>query len=283
MDRLARILIVAGGLAAVAWCGVGFAYRLLLVSLPVAVTDSGSVEAAAVVTPSSQGGEVDVAVILDRDMFRSAAPVAKAPKRPERRDIGLRLLGTVLGADPASSRAIILEERTRRQGLYQIGDRIAGAVVVNILARKVVLRLGERLVELQVDNAPAPSPVAPPPGPATSAAAGLSAGTEVISVSRHRVSNAIKMAGRILGSLKVTPYEENGVPQGLRISGLKVGSFLHQMGLRNRDVILEVNGEPLTGMEAAAQLFAKYRDSDEATVTVLRRGERKQIHYRIRR
>jgi len=73
------------------------------------------------------------------------------------------------------------------------------------------------------------------------------------------------------------------VQKGFRIGGLKVGSFLHQMGLRNRDVVLEVNGEPLTDMDAAFRLFDKYRESDEATVTILRRGGRKQIHYRIRR
>ncbi len=283
MDRVVRVLIVVAGLAAVAWCGVGLAYRLLLLSLPVAQDGPVAGPALSAAGPGEEDPGVDVAAILDHDIFRSAAsPPPSVPERPERREIGLRLLGTVLAADPAASRAIILDQRSKRQGLYKVGDRVAGAVLVRILARKVVLRLDRSLVELEVAAAPAPAPAAAP-SPPPAGPAGPPAGAEVISVSRHRVDNAIRAAGRILKSLKLTPYEEDGVQKGFRVGGLKVGSFLHQMGLRNRDVVLEVNGEPLTSMDAAIRLFDKYRDSDEATLTVLRRGREKKIHYRIRR
>ncbi len=280
MERLVRMVIFGTGLAAVAWFGVGLAYRLLLGAYPLPL-DTGTVPAVARSSAAVQSTEVrDYGFIGRRNIFQppGAATPAKPAVAPPR-DLGLRLLGTVKGSDPASSRAIILDEKKKQQGLYGIGDRIGGAVLEKILAGKVLVRVGGRLVELTVEATTGKTTAAVPsaePSP-------VPAGAEVISVSRHRVNNAIRAAGRILKSIEVTPYEVDGEQKGFRVNRLKVGSFLHQMGLRNRDVVMAVNGEPLTSMEAAVRLFEKYRDSDEATVTILRRGEKKEIHYRIRR
>ncbi len=54
------------------------------------------------------------------------------------------------------------------------------------------------------------------------------------------------------------------------------------MGLRNGDVLLGVNGQPILTMEDAMRMYENLRSSENIQLQVKRRGQDRTIDYNIR-
>ena len=87
----------------------------------------------------------DYRIILERNLFGAlpAAGVAEAVVNASTKDLEettlkIALKGTIHGVDE-SDRAIILDQKSRTQQLYQKGDGIQGAFVKEILRGRVIL------------------------------------------------------------------------------------------------------------------------------------------------
>ncbi|MBW1989951.1 MAG: hypothetical protein JRI97_10455, partial [Deltaproteobacteria bacterium] len=109
--------------------------------------------------------------VVDRDLFRTAKTGEPAGEMDienlEDTSLKVSLLGTVTGG-PDWRYAFIEDSVTRRQGLYQEGDYVSGAVIRKILDTKVVLRVGGEDQVLRMEDrqrtaasAPAPRPSGP--------------------------------------------------------------------------------------------------------------------------
>ena len=83
-----------------------------------------------------------------------------------------------------------------------------------------------------------------------------------------------------LGSLGyAVPHESRDGVRGMRIGGIRCNNDLNQAGLRNGDVVVEVNGRPVRNLGQAVWLYQTVNKRKEIVVTVIRRGERKDLHY----
>jgi len=89
-------------------------------------------------------------VITRRDHFRNALKPQPSPTRGKikvelaKTTLKLKLKGTVVGS-PRFARAMIEDERTRKQELYRLGELIAGgAEIIGIERGRVILRRGSR-------------------------------------------------------------------------------------------------------------------------------------------
>jgi general secretion pathway protein C len=83
----------------------------------------------------------------------------------------------------------------------------------------------------------------------------------------------------LLNAASATPrYRDvaNGqrVIEGFEIDRIKPGGIVEQMGLRNGDVILELNGEKLDSLVTVMRLFGQAQSMPQAKMTVLRNGQR---------
>lgn len=91
-------------------------------------------------------------IILTRNIFeavleqKNVAPKKKKPekkvveKEPEETTLKLVLQGTVSGAE-RDARAIIVDQKDKKQDIYQIGDAIQGALIISIERGKVILEV----------------------------------------------------------------------------------------------------------------------------------------------
>lgn len=130
--------------------GYGQLEKRLLVSSVVAP------DQAATTTPAEESNPVlqkssNYQIIVGRNIFeavpeqKKVEPVEKEPvkvveKEPEETKLRLVLHGTVSGSEQ-DSRAIIVDQKEKRQDLYQVGDAVQGALIVSIERGKVVLEL----------------------------------------------------------------------------------------------------------------------------------------------
>jgi type II secretory pathway component PulC len=92
---------------------------------------------------------------------------------------------------------------------------------------------------------------------------------------RHYLANLPEF----LDSALATPrYRDTGNgPQsieGFEIDRIKPASVVEQMGLKNGDVILELNGQPLDSLASVIRLFGQAQGMTQSRMTVLRNGQR---------
>jgi type II secretory pathway component PulC len=66
---------------------------------------------------------------------------------------------------------------------------------------------------------------------------------------------------------------------GFEISRIRESSIVEQLGLKNGDVILAANGEPLDSLATVMRLFARIRNETPVKLTVLRGGQRRSFVF----
>jgi type II secretory pathway component PulC len=75
--------------------------------------------------------------VLEQEVTRTEDKKTEEPE-PEKTTLKLTLLGTVSGNE-RDARAIIVDEKEKKQDIYQIGDAVQGALITEIKRGKVIL------------------------------------------------------------------------------------------------------------------------------------------------
>jgi type II secretion system protein C len=231
----------------------------------------------------------DYSAIVERDIFGIADSSPMADKslpdivtRSAEEELGLALLGTVCGSTDVS-RAIIQDNKTKMLNLYKTGQNVGDARIKSIEENAVILlHNGQRKMltlnrtgghnknNTQVLSSPAiretgkvARPVLPVKQPFT----------EVPTRTAHVVAMLTKAV--------IEPYDVNGQVEGLRITGLENIPMAKAFGLKDGDIIREVNGHRLTGKQMALQVFKKARSQPTMSLELLRDGETKEMSFAL--
>jgi general secretion pathway protein C len=194
-------------------------------------------------------------------------------------DLGLVLMGTISGS-PVASRAILRDVQSNVQEEYRLGDVVAGARVQSIEKNAVVLLHNgqSKVLRLQVGRN----------HPQSNTKASVSqAGSAVANAARSDslpIQPAPQMGGQldtIMSSATIEPYSVNGQTEGLRISGLDQIPVVRDIGLRDGDVIREVNGHQLTNKRKAYQVLQKAKTQPTLSVELQRAGRTKELSFAL--
>jgi type II secretory pathway component PulC len=193
----------------------------------------------------------------------------------------LDLVGVIVdAAAPASS--VCLIRRTYPQmknGIFRPGQKTFDYAEIKEIRRDgiVLLNLVANRAEFLTfpEDKPLIKTEPPPPPPA------LARSPEVVKVelAKDTVNHYLKNLPSLLDSAFAAPrYREakNGQKSiaGFEISRIKEGGIVEQLGIRNGDVILEVNGEPLDSLATVMRLIGRIQDIPQSKMTVLRNGQK---------
>ena len=214
-------------------------------------------------------GKTEYDVIVERDLLQvgksspsaRTAPVEKDVVRPIA-EMGLTLKGTITG--PKEIARAIIEEK-REQKSYKIGDEVKGAIVLAIYRNKVIMDVNGQEQMLVVDetqskatptsrSAPLPSPRPAAPG-------------------NSGITSIMKNLDQYIGSARVVPYFKGGEPYGFRVSNLKEGTMVYDLGVRSGDIIRSVNGVPIRTPEDAFNAYQEMQNEASVEVELERKGE----------
>ena len=214
-------------------------------------------------------GKTEYDVIVERDLLQvgknlssaSAIPVEKEVVRPIA-EMGLTLKGTITG--PKEIARAIIEEK-REQKSYKIGDEVKGATVLEIYRNKVIMDVNGQeqmlVIEETQTKSTALSRRTPPSSPMT-AAPGASG-----------ITSIMKNLDQYIGSARVVPYFKGGEPYGFRVSNLKEGTMVYDLGVRSGDIIRSVNGIPIRTPEDAFSAYQEMQNASSVEVEIERQGE----------
>ena len=292
MKNRQHALMVLLVIAVVVYLVVDIAYRLieLNTSPPAPEPQAAAVAPAADMTKDPLEA---YAVIVERNLFRTTdRPIVvdqTDPNSLEATALQLDLYGTIAG-EGGRGYAIIEERDKKRQRLYKVGDKVAGATIVKIMRNAVVLRLGEKdqvLKKKEIASTGSERRALPGMAPQQTQPPSPGAAPSPRPLSRPPAAGPSGSAADLAGLLtqaRVIPNVtagSSGKPDGVIINEIQPGSLFENAGLVNGDVIQEVNGRTVTGV---ADLVSMYRDLKPGTslsVKVTRSGRQVVLNHTV--
>ena len=231
----------------------------------------------AVSAPS--GTTADVQAIADNHMFGEAdaeaapAPVAAVDDNLSDTQLtNLVLKGTIASTIPEFSVAIIAD-RNAEQKVYVIGDTVtSGATLHAVYRERVVLNESGSLTNLRI-----PSDF--PQGEAS--ASRRTTNTTRRATNSQNAQSIQNVVSQNLASLsdviRPTPYAVDGQQTGYRVYPGRNRQQFAALGLRPGDLIMDIDGQPLSDPTQAMQVFQSLGTAEQVTVTLERNGEQQTI------
>jgi general secretion pathway protein C len=256
-----------------------------------------------VINPSADAGETQAVpekepiralseykAIEDRNLFRLKQKQEIVPE-PAKVDINalketklqLKLWGTVTG-DDQNAYAVIEDTKQRVQQLYHIEDAVQNAIVKEIHREKVILEVNGAFEVLQMEES-------------QETAGGSNVARRVsgekrenvvnpsesrrISLKRDRIDEAVNDLGNLMKQVRIRPHYKNGQSDGLTLSGIRSDSIFSEMGFRNGDVIIGVDGKNIQSVDDALSLYQNLQSGESVQVQIRRRGRLQTIDYAV--
>lgn len=183
--------------------------------------------------------------------------------------------------------------------LYRLGMPLEGRTVDAIGANTVYMLQGVQRCSISMFAPPGGVPLAPPvaavaavepPGPSEPSggipAADLDAGITKISDTEYRiqrglVNRILENQADLMRTARVVPHEEGGRVVGVKMYGIRRNSLLGRLGMQNGDVLRTINGFDMTSPDKALEAYARLRESDHLTLSVVRRGQPTNVNFNI--
>jgi len=225
-------------------------------------------------------------------LFALGSP-RQSPQSLPRTALPLALVGVIVDAAAPSNSVCLIRctypaRRVHSFGPGQIACEVAevrevrqDAVIVNNLLtnRPEVLALQATMPStntLPPTDAQVPARAAPAPRPPV---VRKSSDVVTVEVPEESVQHYLANLPELLSSARATPrYRDTGIGQrtieGFEIDQIKTAGVVEQMGLKNGDVIVELNGQPLDSLESVLRLFGQAQGMTQSRMTVLRNGQR---------
>jgi general secretion pathway protein C len=227
-------------------------------------------------------------------------PVEPAPPPPEvpATPLPLKLVGIMAGRQAQAPRFAIIESlgSPPGQAIYQVGDSVQQVFIVDILPRCVVLDRGGEQQKLcfEKDAGTAPVPGAAPraavaPVPPPAPRPGDASGADIVRVDpgtwqvrREKLLENFANVGSLSSQATVTPYFVQGQQLGFRLSQIRAGGVLQQMGLQEGDVLQKVNGLDIHTPQEALQAYQQLQTESTVRLSILRNNSPTTLTYEIR-
>jgi general secretion pathway protein C len=229
--------------------------------------------------------------IAQRNLFRTpkaddATKAAIDIENLKPTDLKLKLWGTITGED-GMTRAVIEDQSKRRQALYRAGEEVSSAKVKMILREKVILSVkGEdQILEIQK-----PSNVSR--GPARYASASQPSAPRGRRQPATPVRREVRLKLSRLGPISdnpedwanyatAAPFQGEDGSGGVVLNRISPSSPLRRLGIRNGDVILNINDQPVSEIETMFQTLAEVSAGEEMSVSFKRRGRERQLNFKF--
>ena len=235
--------------------------------------------------------------IARRDLFQT--PKNKAPL-PEEIDLAtlkptelkLRLWGTITGED-GLTRAVIEDQTKHEQAFFRAGEEIASAEIKMILREKVVLSVDgeDQVLEIQQPTGHGGPAIASRTVPVRSTVSPTTAPRPVAS-QVPPPPRTIRMKLDRLGTISddpedwgkdatAAPFLSDEGESGLMINRITPSSPLRRLGIRNGDVVVSVNDQPVAELSDIFGALLDVSEGETLSLNLKRRGRERQIDFQF--
>jgi general secretion pathway protein C len=208
------------------------------------------------------------------------APVAMTGAT--RSALPLMLLATMEADDPTYSMATIQDTEIGTLGSFSRLDAVRPGVTVELVERgRVFIRNGAALEYIGMGEEP------PPPPPVVKAAEPAKVDDRLLpgaedaikcdgdncTIDRAFVEELLQNPAALTKQARVVPAVKDGETRGFKFYGIRPGSLPKMLGLNNGDLLTSVNGQELTSLDQAMDLYTKLRRASNLSITIERKDQ----------
>jgi len=223
------------------------------------------------------------------------------PVRPEPQNhvalgvlIALAVVGAALALLTALDRRDTRDESTLGAAVSELHDaRIElQASAADLRTATATLQEAARTLERRattvniLDIVPPPPPVPPsvplPPDPTLSFATAVDCAEEGrCTISRAELQRLLDNPAWLARQARVIPSIKVGHNQGLKLYAVRSASFPAAIGFKNGDLLVSINGRPMTDPETALTAYAALRTADNLKFAIERKGQPRTLTLKI--
>ena len=188
--------------------------------------------------------------------------------------LSIVLLGTVSGPRRVAF-AVMEEKGKKKQGLYQTGDKVQGALIKKVLRGKVIIEVKgkDEIIEMEQSKT----------GKRGSRRAGAGRRDDgyTITVGRDDLQKSLGNINSLLTQVRIRPLIKNGKPDGLVLSHVKPRSIFAKLGLKNGDVVKKIDNKLIKSPDDAFAFYNRLKSGAELSLEINRGSETKTLNYRF--
>lgn len=199
-----------------------------------------------------------------------------------RSSLPLALLATMEADDPTYSMATIQDTEIGTLGSFSRLDAVRPGVTVELVERgRVFIRNGGALEYIGMGDEPPPPPPAAKAVEATKVDDRLLPGAEDAikcngencTIDRAFVEELLANPAALTKQARVVPAVKDGETRGFKFYGIRPGSLPKLLGINNGDLLTSVNGQELTSLDQAMDLYTKLRRASNLSITIERKDQ----------
>jgi type II secretion system protein C len=246
--------------------------------------------------------------ILGRNLFNSEGIFPKEEKIDRSRQntavfnieaacetptLGIELIGTIyLGRGRNSGSVATIQEKGFSQAdVYQVGDVIIGneqASVFAIEPRQVILNNSGAKECLKLKKSSKSSSSNPSSSSADSREARRvttpdPAETGEYTLEASYVEKQVgEGGGKILTQGRLVPFNKDGQMQGFKMIGLKSSGLFAKIGMKNKDVITQVNDTSLLQPDQGFAFYQAFENETEISINFIRNGKPMSVKVNVK-
>ena len=213
---------------------------------------------------------------------------------PETR-LSINLTGIVAVSNDDKAGVAIIESQGK-QVSYLVDEVVSGtrAKVAQILPDRVILSVNARFETLMLDGLDFTKTVSMPVlaakdeqemGPQrleeSEELINATADPEVKEAIIETREELLEEPGKLFDYIRVSQAMSDGELIGYRLSPGKEPALFKQMGLKNNDLAVSINGYQLTDLKQAMSAINELRNSTDATITIERDGEQIDVQFSL--
>jgi general secretion pathway protein C len=179
--------------------------------------------------------------------------------------------------------AIIEDTRTGQTTMYEQGDALEGSRIVNIIRGEVTLSTLAGEYKLSFPEGAVLQPKTASGGP-------LATGKNWYNIRREgdtyivdeaTVFNTIQRIPEIIKNVKIGPCFKDGKPSGIIINKLIPIDILKEIGVKEGDVIKNINGFTLNNPHQVFLAYNSLKEQKAITLNVIRDNRPLKLNYKI--
>ncbi len=246
--------------------------------------------------------KADYSVIRKRNIFNPAA----APEEPEKAGatekglegeftptaLKLILHGTVIASNPQNNAAVIEDPVKRKQELYHLNEKVAPkAVIVQIDRFRVLIDNAGRMESLSMEFEDLKKGSSGKMKSGRKQRGVVSAslqnairkiGEDQVIVDRRYLDSQLKNMNKLMVDIRAVPsMDGDGRMNGFKVFQIKKGSIYDRLGIKNKDVIQQINGQPLDSAQKGLDLFMALKNESRFIIDIMRNSKKQTLSIEV--
>jgi general secretion pathway protein C len=99
---------------------------------------------------------------------------------------------------------------------------------------------------------------------------------------RSDLEESIGNIHQLLSEVRIRPHFKDGRADGLTITNMKAGSAFAKLGLRNGDIVHEIDGRDIKSPDDVLEVYTKLKSGSQVAIQISRGGVKRAINYKFK-